>query len=149
MTDYANLPEDDMSNDSLGRFIQEQFSSFRKEMRSEISSVKEDVKEDVGLMRDDLKDVKTDVRNMSESLDDINTQLGGHDGIRERLTALEVQMGQALTNKSLSTYPPPSSAPVKRRNSIKDHAPALGAGAGSAGLLYAVIELAQAFLKTK
>lgn len=149
MTDYANLDDAMSSNDTLGHFLQEQFTSLRKEVKGDINSVKDDLKEDIDLMRGDMKDVKADVREMSESIDDINTQLGGHNGIRERLTALEVQMGQALTNSSLSSYPPPSSAPVKRKKSIKDHAPALGAGAGATGLLYMLVELANNLLNTK
>jgi len=95
---------------------------------------------------DQIKDLKSD---MQKGFDKVEERLTGNDGVLERLTTLEVQMNQVATNSSLSSYPPPSSVPVKRKKSIKDHAPALGAGAGSAGLLYAVIELAQAFLKTK
>jgi hypothetical protein len=134
--DDATINDNDMSSQgNLGRFIQDQFQALR-----------EDVRDDINLIRDDVREVKGNVEKLSDGIDDINTQLGGREGIRERLTALEVQMGQALTNSSLSTYPPP---PVKRKKSIKDHAPALGAGAGATGLLYMLVELANTFLKTK
>jgi len=95
---------------------------------------------------DQIKDLKSD---MQKGFDKVEERLTGNDGVLERLTTLEVQMTQVAKNSSLSSYPPPSSAPVKRKKSIKDHAPALGAGAGATGLLYMLVELANNLLNTK
>ena len=130
----ANL-DYDMSNDAF-RFIADQ-----------ISSLKEDVKDIRSDFKDELREMRTDMRNMSENLDDITAQLGGHGGIRERLTALESRTKKAL-DAGYSSSPPPDSKPAKK--TVKEHGVALGAGAaGGAGLLYAIVELANQFLKTK
>lgn len=73
-------------------------------------------------LKDDFKDLREDVKDTKEVIDRVKEDLGGRDGIRERLTALEVQVKQVIDQcpNSGSTYPPP------RKKSIKDHAPAAG-----------------------
>lgn len=83
--------------------------------------------------------------NLSEKIDDVNTQLGGHDGIRERLTALEVRVEALADNTPASSYPPPNKN--KKKSSIKDHATTVGVGAGGAGVVVALSEIIPEILK--
>jgi 3-deoxy-D-manno-octulosonate 8-phosphate phosphatase KdsC-like HAD superfamily phosphatase len=138
--------EDDMTNDGLVRLIQEQFAALRKEVTDDIRDLKSDLKEDV-------KDLKDDVKNVKEDVESIKRDLGGQGGIRERVTAIEVKVQKAVVNTTASPFssPPPSSqpAPKPRKPSIKDHGMALGAGAGGAGAIIAIVELIQTVLKSK
>ena len=148
--DRANLTssgsEEDVSNESLVRFIQEQFNALRKEVTDDIKDLKSDLK-------DDVRDLKEDVKNVKEDVESIKRDLGGQGGIRERLTTLEVKVQKAVTNTTTSPFsafpPPPSSSPKPRQKTIKDHGIAIGTGVGGAGAIIAIVELIQTYLKSK
>lgn len=132
--------EDEMASDeTLLQLIKEQLNSFKDQLKD----FKDDVRSDISELKEDISDVKSDVES-------IKKDLGGQGGIRERVTAIEVKVQKAVTNTSShSVYPPPPSEPKPRSKSIKEHGMALGASAGGAGAVVAIIELIQTFLKTK
>lgn len=111
------------NNGNLGRFIQDQIGSLRDDLRDAVSD-----------LRDDNKEFKVDLRSIRDDVDEIKTELGGQAGVRERLTALEVQMSQALGK--------PSIVPKKPSKITKEHtAMVVGGGAGLTGIIYMAIEL--------
>ena len=66
----------------------------------------------IGELRDDIREVR-------DTADDIRTELGGKDGIRERLTALECRV-EELTERE-DTPPISIPVPVKYTPSTTDH----------------------------
>lgn len=78
---------------------------------------------------------------VTDKVDEIATQIGGPDGVRERLTTLEVRFEQVIVEHTPAhSYP----SPVKIKKSVmKEHGTAVGAGAGVAitSVVYAVVQL--------
>jgi len=98
-------------------------------------------------MKEGFREVNEDIRNIREDVGEIKDEIASRDGIRSRLTALELKTQQAIESV---TSGPASSYPVSsKKKGIKEHAPAVGAGMGVTGLLYGLIEVANAYLKTK
>lgn len=122
----AILDDSDMSSqETISRLILDQIKSLREDLREALRDV-----------NDDIKSIKTDVNEIKDEIAD-------NGGIRDRLTKLETKTQRAIDN-GISIYP---AQPKKKP--LKDHAPALGAGMGVTGLLYGLVELANAYLKTK
>lgn len=125
----ANIDDSDMSSqETISRLILDQLKSFREDVREA------------------LRDVNEDIKSIREDVGDIKDEIGSRDGIRSRLTTLELRTQQAIECSTTLSYPPPVK---KKPKTIKDHAPALGAGAGLTTLLYGVVEIVNAYLKTK
>ncbi len=84
-----------------------------------------------------------------DKVDEITQQLGGPDGVRERLTALEIRFEHAVENTPATSYPPPGK--IKKKSAVKEHGAAVGIGAGAGvsaiGVIYAAIQLIQSFVK--
>lgn len=72
---------------------------------------------------------------VEEKIDRVQSDIGGEDGLRERVTALEGTVRD-------------SSLPSKKA-SIKDHATVAVAGAGGTGVLLAIVEVVQSLLNHK
>lgn len=123
----ATLDDSAMSQETISRLILDQLKSIREDFREA------------------LKDVNDDIKGIKGDIGEIKDEIADRGGIRDRLTQLEVKTQEAIDCSI--TYPPP--APKKKKTAIKDHAPALGAGMGITGILYGIIELANAYLKTK
>lgn len=86
---------------------------------------------------DSIQDLRADVRNVDNRIREMASEVGGKDGIRERLMALEVKMEQ-WSDREVT---PISITPAKR--SAKDHIPA----AGVAGAIVALAEIASALIR--
>lgn len=124
----ATLDDSDMSQETISRLILDQLKSLREDMREA------------------LKDVNDDIKGIKEDIGEIKDEIADRGGIRDRLTKLEIKTQEAID--LTSAYPPPPES-VKKKKPLKEHAPALGAGMGVTGLLYGLVELANAYLKTK
>ncbi len=82
-----------------------------------------------------------------DKVDEITQQLGGPDGVRERLTALEIRFEHAIENTPATSYPPLGK--IKKKSAIKEHGAAVGAGAGVMTLVYTIIEIVSAVIQHK
>lgn len=149
-TNHANLPTsapgtgggEMASDDTLLQLIKEQLGSFREQLK--------DFKNDV---KTDLQDLKEDFRDIKEDVESIKKDLGGHGGIRERVTAIEIKVQKAVSNTTaspFSVYPPaPTEEPKPRQKTIKERGGEMAVTAGGAGAVVAIIELIQSFIQSK
>jgi threonine dehydrogenase-like Zn-dependent dehydrogenase len=109
-------------------------------------------------VREDVSDVKDDVRELRGEIKEVRLDVGGKDGLRERVATLEVtseNLAKAFDNlvETVSELATRETTPVSivtsKKASTKEQAALVG-GAGSVGavILY-ILQLAGEYLKTK
>lgn len=98
-------------------------------------------------VRDDLQDVKDDLREVRGDVKEARAEVGGKDGLRERLTAVEITVSNLV--ETVADLAGKESTPVsivhQKKTTIKDH----GMTAGVAGIVVAIIEVASKYMQTK
>lgn len=98
-------------------------------------------------VRDDLQDVKDDLRDVRSEVREVRTDVGGKEGLRERLTAMEVTVNNLVETVAdlAGKETTPVSIVTSRKSTIKDH----GVTVGISGVVMALVEVASQYLKTK
>lgn len=105
-------------------------------------------------MKEDVSDLKDDVREMRGDVREVRSDVAGKDGLRERVTTLEstaciLQKTVEGLVETLGELAGRESTPISivhtKKSSIKDH----GMTAGVTGIVFAVLEIASQFMKTK
>ncbi len=114
------------------------------EILRQIGSVAEKIDDVEGRLNEKIERVEDRV---SDKVDQISHQLGGPDGVRERLTALEIRFEHAIENTPATSYPPPGK--IKKKSAVKEHAPVVAGTAGAMTLVYTVAQIISAVLQQK
>jgi hypothetical protein len=82
--------------------------------------------------------------NLSEKIGDIKDELGGKEGIRERLTALEVTVASFADRETT-----PVSIVTTKKSSTKEQAAMVGGAGGIGAIILYILQLAGEYMKTK
>ncbi len=129
-----------------GNWIQQpDYDNLFGETMANQGNIANEILRQIGSLGDKIDDVET---RCLDKVDEVINQLGGPDGVRERLTALEIRMEQVVDNTPASSYPPPAKYRQKK-SAIREHGPAAGAGVAITTVVYAIIELVSMIIKNK